>query len=77
MEVVTELFELIAVKLFVVVRYNGVGYSILANDVLIYILFDFDWCDGCECFGFEPLGKVVDSYHNVLDAALSLRELSN
>ena len=75
MEIVAELFELVVVKLFVVVRYDGVGYPVPTDDILIHELYDFCRCDGCKCLGFDPLGEVVNNYHYILHATPSFRKL--
>ena len=66
MEVVTELFEFVAVELCTIIGYDGVGDSILIGDVLVYKLLDISGRDGCKCFYFNPFSKVADNHYYVL-----------
>ena len=66
LEVVTELFEFVAVKLCTIIGYNGVGDSILANDVLVEELLDLCGCDGYKYFCFNSFSEVVDNHYCVL-----------
>ena len=66
MEVVIELLEFIAVKLCIVIRCDGVGDSMLTDDVLIDKLLDLRRCNGRKCFYFNPLGEIVYSHYSVL-----------
>ena len=77
MKVVAEFFEIVTVELFVIVRYDGVGYPVPVDNILIHKFFDFSRHDGHECFSFDTFGEVVDRYHYVLYATSSFRELAN
>ena len=66
LEVVTELFEFIAVKLCTIIRYDGAGDFILTEDVLVDELLDLYGCGGRERFYFNPLSEVVNSHYCIL-----------
>ena len=63
---ITELLEVIVVELCTVIRYNGVGDSILADDVLVDKLVDLCGRDGHKRFCFNPFSEVVYSHYHLL-----------
>ena len=73
----TELLEFIAVELCTIVGYDGVGDSILADDVLVNELLDLCGRDGRERFCFNPFSEVVDSHYCVLHTTSSFGKSAN
>ena len=60
LEIVAEFLEFVTIELCSIVRYNGVGDSILVGDVFVEELLNLCWCDGCKRFCFNPINEVVD-----------------
>ena len=56
---------------------QGVGDSVLIDDVLVDELLDLYGCDGHECFCFNPFSEVVDSHCCVLHTAYSFGKSAN
>ena len=66
LEVVTELFEFVTIKLCTIIGYNGVGDSVSVEDIYIDELLDLCGRDGHKRFCFNLFSEVVDSYYRVL-----------
>ena len=66
LEVVTELLEFVTVKLCTMIRYDGVGDSVLIDNVFLDELLDLHGRDGLEHFCFNLFREVVDSDYCVL-----------
>ena len=77
MQVVTELLEFITVELFAIIRYNGIGHPVSADNVFVHELLNLGRRDGHECFGFNPFDEVVDSHYSILNTTSPFEKLAN
>ena len=75
LEVVLELLEFFAVELCSIIGYDGVGYSILADNVLVDKLRDHCRHDGCKRFCFNPFSEVVNNAYCTLPLSLVCRSI--
>ena len=60
--VIVELLEFVAVELCSIMGYDGVGDSILADDILVDELLDLYGHDGRKRFYFNPFSELVDNH---------------
>ena len=66
LEVIAELLEFVAVELCTIIRYDGVGDSIPANDILVDKFLDLCERDGPKCFYLNSFSEIVDNHYCVL-----------
>ena len=66
LEVIAELLKFITVELCSIIRYDSVGDSIPADDVLVDELLDLCRHDGRKHFCFNPFSEVVDNHYCIL-----------
>ena len=77
LEGVVKLPKFIAIKLGSIFRYDGVGDSVVAYDVLVDELLDLCRRDRCKRFCFNPFSEVVNNHYCVLHTTSSFGKSVN